>query len=591
MATDLLPPILRALYRQTNEYVPADDPHRPPRIGISANRKDAQSCLSDMYVRSVTLAGGAPVIVPVTTDVRALTAVVETLDGLLLSGGGDIDPQFSGEEDIPGLEDVDAYRDSYDFILLRLAYERQIPIFGICRGHQLMNVAFNGTLYQDIHTACPNALQHTMSEQDETATHAVTIADIPSKLNALFSGKKTLQVNSLHHQAVKSLAPEWIITASAPDGIIEAMEHPEYTHFSVQWHPERMAANGNEEMLPLFRFHVRQAQTFATARKYHDSILTVDSHTDTPMLFSETFDFGKKSESKVSLPLMEEGRTDVAFLAAYIPQGECDESSSKAATAYITDRLEQILRLETAYPQRMGIARTPDDCLRLKHEGKKAIIPAIENGYAIGKNPALVKTFKDMGVAYITLCHNGDNDICDSAAGNERWGGLSAFGKEVVAEMNRLGIMVDISHAAESTFYDTLKYSALPIIASHSSVRTLADHRRNLTDEQMKALAAAGGVMQICLYKEFINNIPDEASLSDAIRHILYAIDLMGIDHVGIGSDFDGDGELIGCRATNELMQITMRLIEAGLDRASIEKIWGGNLFRVMRKVQAVTLK
>jgi len=191
-----------------------------------------------------------------------------------------------------------------------------------------------------------------------------------------------------------------------------------------------------------------------------------------------------------------------------------------------------------------------------------------------------------LGVSYITLCHNKNNDICDSAADPAEWNGLSHFGKEVVSEMNRLGIIIDVSHASEKTFYDVLQHSRTPVIASHSSVRALTDHRRNLTDEQIKALAAKGGVIQICLYKEFVNRESEKASLSDVVRHICYVADLVGVDYVGIGSDFDGDGEVIGCRSANELIQITMRLLEAGFDCNSIEKIWGGNLMRVMRAVQ-----
>ena len=153
--------------------------------------------------------------------------------------------------------------------------------------------------------------------------------------------------------------------------------------------------------------------------------------------------------------------------------------------------------------------------------------------------------------------------------------------------MNRLGVMVDISHAAESTFYDVLACSRYPIIASHSSARTLCNHPRNLTDAQIKALAEQGGVVQICLYKGFINPEAEKASVSDAIRHINHIVDLVGVNHVGIGSDFDGDGELIGCRSSNELINITMYLLKEGYSDADISQIWGGNFLRVMRKVQS----
>ena len=234
----------------------------------------------------------------------------------------------------------------------------------------------------------------------------------------------------------------------------------------------------------------------------------------------------------------------------------------------------------------MGIAYTPQQIYDLKAAGKKAIMLGVENGYAIGKDLENITRFKKMGVSYITLCHNGNNDICDSARGEVEWNGLSPFGKEVIKKMNELGILVDISHAAESSFYTALETSKHPIIASHSSARALCDHPRNLTDEQLKALAAKGGVVQICLYKGFINKEAEKASLSDAIRHINHIVSLIGIDHVGIGSDFDGDGELIGCRASNELINITVQLLKEGYTENDIAKIWGGNFLRVMTNVQ-----
>jgi microsomal dipeptidase-like Zn-dependent dipeptidase len=227
--------------------------------------------------------------------------------------------------------------------------------------------------------------------------------------------------------------------------------------------------------------------------------------------------------------------------------------------------------------------------LRLKREGKKALVLGLENGYAIGKEISRLEVLKQMGVAYITLCHNGANDICDSAAGTPEWNGLSPFGKEVVREMNRLGIVIDVSHAAESTFYDVLRESRTPVIASHSSARALCDHPRNLTDDQIRALAAKGGVVHICLYAGFLRQGAGmgEASLSDAIRHINHVANLVGTDHLGIGSDFDGGGDLIGCRASNELIQLTTRLLREGYSETDIRKIWGANLLRVMEAVQS----
>jgi len=573
--------MLDALYKMLDEHS-SDNRNEPPVIGISANRKDGTSRLADPYYQSVVMAGGAPVILPVTTDVHALTAIIDRLDGLILSGGGDICADYLCEEPIPALGATDAIRDKYEFTVLRLAFNRQLPIFGICRGHQVLNVAFGGTLYQDIYAQFPKKpLKHSQKEARDVATHTVALVDVPSRLRTALKnpGNLDLPVNSFHHQAVRQIAPEFIATAIASDGLNEAMEHPEYPIFSVQWHPEPMAVAGNEPMLDLFRYHVGLASVFAKAKKLHHRMVTIDSHTDTPMT-AQSFDLGRKGGGKVNLPLMREGLLDAVFMVAYIPQGERDEASLLRANRYAEERLSAVVAQAEKYPHRMGIATTPVDLWRLKRAGKKAVFLGVENGYAIGKNLKNLQRLKDLGVAYITLCHNGDNDICDAALGRGEWGGLSPFGIEVVAEMNRLNLMIDVSHAAESTFYDVLKYSTKPVIASHSSSRAVCNHRRNLDDDQLRALASKGGVVQICLYNSFINEDADKASLSDAIRHLKHIVEVAGIDHVGIGSDFDGDGELVGCRAANELIQITMRLIAEGFDDEGIAKIWGGNLVR-----------
>ena len=357
--------------------------------------------------------------------------------------------------------------------------------------------------------------------------------------------------------------------------------------FSVQWHPEAMAANDDKLMLELFRHHVEMARLFKEAKRIHSRNVILDSHTDTPMIFPGQFNIGLKEGGKVNLPLMEEGMVDAAIMVAYIPQGKRDDESLQQATDFAMNRLNEIHRQMEINRDRMNIARTSQEVWVTKDAGKKAIMLGLENGYAIGKDIRNIARFKELGVSYITLCHNGSNDICDSARGEVEWGGLSPFGKEVVAEMNRLGILVDVSHAAESTFYDALEVSTQPIIASHSSARALCNHPRNLTDDQLKALAEKQGVVQVCLYKGFINEDAEKASLTDAIRHINHIVDLIGINHVGIGSDFDGDGELIGCRASNELINITLRLLKDGYKENDIAKIWGGNLLRVMSRVQS----
>lgn len=559
-----------------------------PRIGISVNRRDGKGMLADPYFQSVILAGGAPVLVPATTELSVLTTIVDGLDGLLLTGGGDISPNLLGEAPHPSIEDVDPIRDAYELQLIRLACQRSLPIFGICRGHQLINVAFGGTLYQDLPTQFPTSvLPHSQEEARDVTTQTVTLTAPDSELQRAMGLDATtrtspIPINTIHHQAVRDLAPGFVATAEASDGVNEAMEHPEYPILSVQWHPEWLATTGHEAMLNLFRHLVRRARRYAHARCLHHTMITLDSHTDTPMLF-DSFDLGRKEGGRVNLPLMREGRLDAVVMAAYLPQDERNDEAHRRAFDYAVERLTHVEEQAIRYPDFLGIARSTDDLRRLKREGRRAIIPAVENGYAIGRDLSRLHAFKRMGVAYMTLCHNGDNELCDSAAGQGEWGGLSPFGCEVVTEMNRIGMMIDVSHAADATFDDVIRLSRRPIVATHSSCRALCDHRRNLDDDRIRALAATGGVMQICLYGGFINHDhPDSATLSDAVRHILHVVRLVGPNHVGIGSDFDGGGGLIGCQSAGEMIQITLRLLAEGLSDADIANIWGGNFMRVM---------
>ena len=285
------------------------------------------------------------------------------------------------------------------------------------------------------------------------------------------------------------------------------------------------------------------------------------------------------------------------------------------ATAKANQILTQIEEMVATNCTAVDIAYTPDDLWRLKRAGKRAIMLGIENGYAIGKDISNVEAFRKRGVVYMTLCHNGDNDICDSARGNHEHGGVSEFGKQVIAEMNRVGMMVDLSHAAEASFYDALQLSQTPIVCSHSSARALCDHPRNLTDDQMRALAKAGGVAQVTLYHGFLVkdsvdfnpncqlstvncqlstvncqlstvNCQHEATILDAIDHLNHMVNIMGIEHVGIGTDFDGDGGIRGCASASELINFTRRLLRERYTEEQIQMIWGGNFLRIMKQVQ-----
>jgi microsomal dipeptidase-like Zn-dependent dipeptidase len=214
----------------------------------------------------------------------------------------------------------------------------------------------------------------------------------------------------------------------------------------------------------------------------------------------------------------------------------------------------------------------------------------IENGLALEGDIRNIQHFADRGITYITLCHNGDNDICDSARGEHTHNGVSELGEKVIHEMNRLGLMVDLSHAAEKSFYDALDISSTPIVCSHSNCKSLCDVPRNLTDDQLRALAAKDGVAQITLYHGFLQK-DDEASIMDAMKHLEHAIDIMGIDHVGLGTDFDGDGGVRGIADASELIQFTRQLLRRRYSIEDIRKIWGGNWLRVMKQVQECVIK
>ena len=210
----------------------------------------------------------------------------------------------------------------------------------------------------------------------------------------------------------------------------------------------------------------------------------------------------------------------------------------------------------------------------------------IENGLALEHNIQNIKHFSQRGVVYITLCHNGDNDICDSAKGCNTHNGVSPFGAQVIEEMNRQGMMVDLSHAAEKSFYDAIEISKHPIVCSHSNCRALCDHPRNLTDDQLRTLAKHGGVAHITLYNGFLRK-KGEASILDAMAHLEHAIDIMGIDSVGLGTDFDGDGGIRGIADSSEMINFTLQLLRRKYSSRDIQKIWGGNWLRVMAKIQS----
>lgn len=571
-------------YHKTHSTFPGYD--KRPIIGITGNFSDGNCTVADGYIRSVLAGGGTPLIIPPYDESEALQNTLDHIDGLLLTGGGDINPLFLGEEPLKQLGGINHRRDRQELLLTRLAADRQIPILGICRGIQIMTAALGGTLYQDIYSQTDASVKHNQNLDRSYPSHTVSLKE-GSILRSIFENMETLPVNSFHHQAVKEAAPGFNVCAQANDGIIEAVESTEYkSMIGVQWHPECMILQGDQTMLPLFRWLIDEATSYRQARQLHERILTLDSHCDTPMFFDQNIRFHTRDPKiLVDLHKMTEGGLDATIMVAYLKQLERDDKSLTIATQKANSLLDQIEEMVKRNGHAVGIARTPADLYQLKSEGRKAIMLGIENGYAIGKDLSLIRHFRERGVVYMTLCHNGDNDLCDSARGNNEHGGLSPLGKDAIQEMNRWGMMVDLSHASEKSFYDALEVSNAPIVCSHSSSRALCDHPRNLTDNQLRALAAQGGVAQVTLYSGFLRQ-DSSATIYDAIEHLEHMIRIMGIEHVGIGTDFDGDGGIIGCASASELINFTRQLLKRRYNEEDIRRIWGGNFLRIMEKVQ-----
>ncbi len=574
-----------------------------PVIGITANYSDIDATVRDRYYKQIINAGGVPVIIPPFADTAIIADTLEKVDGILLTGGGDYNPLWCGEEPSPKLHNINKERDAAELILTRLAYNKQIPMLGICRGIQTLAMALGGHVAQDISSQA--TIKHSQDADREEATHSVIIEE-GSMLHSIYfpttntqqPSPNTLYVNSFHHQAVDNPGSLFRATAHSKDGIIEAIESTEYKNvMGVQWHPEWLGKDG----LPLFKWLVDSAKEYKNVGELHSRILTLDTHCDTPMFFHEGVDFTKRdSRILVDLHKMTDGRQDATIMVAYLPQpkeGQEFYENVKPNQAFpkgrmsitpatYADSIFDIIESTVArVPNYLGIARTSADLYANKQLGKKSIMLGIENGLAIEHSLDKLRHFADRGIVYMTLCHNGDNDICDSARGCNTHNGVSEFGEQVIKEMNRLGIMVDMSHASETSFYDALEISEKPIVCSHSNSRILCDHPRNLTDDQLRAIAAKGGVVHTTFYHGFLQKT-GEAGILDGIKHLEHAIDIMGIDHVGIGTDFDGDGGVRGMRDASDIQQFTLQLLRRRYSESDIAKIWGGNWLRVMDEIQ-----
>jgi membrane dipeptidase len=406
-----------------------------------------------------------------------------------------------------------------------------------------------------------------------------------------------------------------------------------------------------------------EAELVERARGIHERVITLDTHDDiSPANFTAERNYTMDLGNQVNLPKMEAGGLDVSWMIVYVGQGELTEAGFDDAYRQAKEKFEAIHRLtEEIAPDRIGLALTSDDVRRLVGEGKKVAMIGIENGYGIGMDVSRVREFAELGGRYMSLAHNGHSQLADSNTGerDDVWlhGGLSDLGREVIAEMNRWGIMVDLSHPSKEANLEMMRLSRAPVIASHSAARTLGEHSRNMDDEQLLALAENGGVIQTVAFQSYLRpekntayseaaqavvaqvaqemgfemppggrrgmfiamqsmseadreafqaayqSVQDAAAdrivaevhpvtppvgVGDLVDHIDYLVDLIGIEHVGISSDFDGGGGVEGWNDASETFNVTLELVRRGYTEEQIGMLWSGNLLRVLDEVQAV---
>lgn len=376
------------------------------------------------------------------------------------------------------------------------------------------------------------------------------------------------------------------------------------------------------------------AQNAHLMRAHHKAVV-IDTHTDAPMVLADRFfDMGVRHQapaSRVDFPRLREGDVDAIFFALFTTQKERTPERYAEAWTQVMRMIDSTRMAVSRNPGTVEIATSPADVLRISRNNRTAICLGMENGFPLALDLNRIQTLYGLGVRYITLCHTSNNDICDSSTDRKgaEHDGLSKFGRQVVTEMNRLGMIIDVSHISDKAFYDVLEISNAPVMASHSSVRSLCDHPRNMSDAMIRDLAAKGGVIQICILGEYIES-PDTLSdnyrkleelrkkynnwqyaddterraawraydsidrhfppvlpgVARAVDHIDHVVKIAGIDHVGIGSDFDGGGGLADCVDVADFPEITAELIRRGYSQKEIDKIWGGNFLRVWREVE-----
>jgi len=392
------------------------------------------------------------------------------------------------------------------------------------------------------------------------------------------------------------------------------------------------------------------------ARRIHESVITIDTHDDINVAnFTDSINYTQRLNTQVNLPKMDEGRLDVAWLIVYTGQGDLTAEGYSNAEANALSKFDAIHRLVEEYaPNQIGLATSSDQVRSLIAEGKKVAMIGVENAYPIGEDLDNFELYRDKGARYVSLSHNGHSQFSDSNTGEADGflhDGLSELGKEAIVEMNRLGMMIDVSHPSKEAMRQMIALSKAPIIASHSSARALCDHSRNLDDEQLLWMKENGGVIQAVAFSSYLNTekhnalneymqairtrlasekglewydrselrsldadkradfmnyyreivaeadelvandpeAPTGVTVADFVDHIDYMVNLIGIDHVGISSDFDGGGGVGGWQDASETFNVTLELVKRGYSEEDIQKLWGENLLRVLDQVQAVS--
>jgi membrane dipeptidase len=394
--------------------------------------------------------------------------------------------------------------------------------------------------------------------------------------------------------------------------------------------------------LTMFAACTSEEELARQAAPIHEAALTVDTHIDWPsrqlrnpaFAPGERHEPGKRESGQWDLIRMKEGGLDAVFMSIFTAQGPRNEEGHLKAKEHALKLIEITKKMASDNPELAEMAYAAADAERIAQSGKRAIFMGMENGYPIGLDSGNVKVFYDLGVRYITITHSRNNELGDSSTDElQEWNGLSPLGESVVREMNRLGVMVDISHVHDETFWDVMAMTKAPVMASHSSSWAVNEHKRNMKDDMLLAVKKNNGVVQVCLLGDFIKKMPQSAereaalaewrkkqeawrrgemspeqeeelfkerreinekfpakrpSLHDAMAHLDHMVKLLGVNHVGLGSDFDGGGGLLDIDDVSEMPNITKELVRRGYSEEDIRKIWGGNLFRVMREVEEV---